>query len=965
MRACRPVLASALFLWAAAASAAPLVQNGEFAAAPEGWQTDHAAYRFVDDDGFRAPGCIRFTGPAPERSDGPWQAIPVRPHTEYVLAAALKSDGTLKPSVRVCREADRQVVAAAEAPQARPDTWTYVLVRFNSGPEERLLVVLTAATEAAPEGARACFDDVAVLLPGEVPAGQPVQGGFVARPPGENLARGCPVTFSATPNYPYSTDPDDPKQLTDGEYSAGYFWVQKSTVGWSHTSPVLITIDLGQVQPIAGVSYNTAAGVAGGGWPTAIFIATSDDGETWHLAGDLAILAAKNGLPPADRYSVYRYVTGELQTRGRYLRLGIVPQGGYTFCDEIEVYRGQEELLAREPAGEIVTDLTARGEREPTRSGIFWRLTTDLAATRAAVENATLPEARREALRARLAAIEKAIPDLPAPDPTTFKTVFPLNDLHARLLAVHASLLRARGLPAFFVWKKNRYDFLTPHEAPAKAPPPPTLSVEMMRGEVRAEAFLLTNASPRPVTAVVKLQGLPGAPRPKWLQVAAVPWTDTSHRVPVAAALPPAAYREGGFVVPVPAGVTGKVWLTIDSAGFKPGRYQGALVVTGVGRPIRLPFRLRVSPVQMSRPRLSLGMWDYTDGRGNYGITPQNRDAAIALMRSHGVDTPWAGSGVLPWPQAEAFDERHQLKAPLAFPASFAEWIRRWPDARQYFVFAAVGRGFAGATIGTPEFHGRVGSWAKALAQQMRDLGLKPQQLGILLVDEPHQDEHDEIVAAWARAIKAAAPEITLFQDPVWPRPDQTRIQEAITLCDVICPNLPIYYEGGEPVARYFAARRAAGQRLWFYQCSGPARLFDPYRYHRLQAWHCFRHGAVGMGFWAFGDTGGGKSSWNEYATAGTPFTPVFLSPDGVTDGIHWQAVREGIQDYEYLAMLRDAASRPANARLRAQAEALLAEAPAAVIGDYRSSYDWKQESDRTQADRYRLRVLALLEKMR
>ncbi len=75
--------------------------------------------------------------------------------------------------------------------------------------------------------------------------------------------------------------------------------------------------------------------------------------------------------------------------------------------------------------------------------------------------------------------------------------------------------------------------------------------------------------------------------------------------------------------------------------------------------------------------------------------------------------------------------------------------------------------------------------------------------------------------------------------------------------------------------------------------------------------------------------------------------------------------MREGIQDYEYLAMLRDAASRPANARLRAQAEALLAEAPAAVIGDYRSSYDWKQESDRTQADRYRLRVLALLEKMR
>ena len=231
-----------------------------------------------------------------------------------------------------------------------------------------------------------------------------------------------------------------------------------------------------------------------------------------------------------------------------------------------------------------------------------------------------------------------------------------------------------------------------------------------------------------------------------------------------------------------------------------------------------------------------------------------------------------------------------------------------------------------------------------------------------MLVDEPHSDEQDERIAVWARAINAAAPELTLFQDPTWERPDRIKVQEAITLVDIVCPNVAIFHRGGADVARYFAERCAAGQKMWFYQCAGPAKLFDPYRYHRLQAWHAFQHGATGMGFWAFGDTGGTASSWNEYATPHTAYTPAFLSTDSAVDGIHWQAVREGIEDYEYLAMLRDAAGRTKNARWKAKAEALLAEAPRAVLDGYTPVYDWKNEANRTVADTYRLRVLALLE---
>ena len=56
---------------------------------------------------------------------------------------------------------------------------------------------------------------------------------------------------------------DDATQLTDGVRTEGYFWTQKSTVGWSGGAPTFITIDLGQGHPIGGASFRTAAGVSG------------------------------------------------------------------------------------------------------------------------------------------------------------------------------------------------------------------------------------------------------------------------------------------------------------------------------------------------------------------------------------------------------------------------------------------------------------------------------------------------------------------------------------------------------------------------------------------------------------------------------------------------------------------------------------------------------------------------------
>ncbi len=783
--------------------------------------------------------------------------------------------------------------------------------------------------------------------------------------PPENMARGCGYTMYPAPSYGHCTDAGDATQLTDGVYTQGYFWTQTSTVGWQGAPIVLVTVDLGETRPISGVSFSTAAGVAGVAWPKELRLAVSDDGKLWRSAGDLVILSQSQGRPPAEGYGTFRYTSHALASRGRYVRLAIVTDGAYTFCDELEIYRGPDTLLTGEPTDPVTSDPETAipiGWSE-ARTGIFRRLSLDLHTARTATERSSLSGAAKNDIYERLRLLESRLCDIAEPVADGFRTTFPLNATHAAILATHGAIMRAEGWPEFFAWRKHRFDPIRPDEAPPQREGPPALHIVMMQGEYRADACLLTNASEHAASARVRVEGLPGAPRPSWLAVSAVPWTDTAQRTSVAAALPDAVFEHDHFVVPLPAGATTRLWLTVDSSTLVPGEYTGTLVVEAAGNQERLPLTVRVSPITMPPPRLSLGMWDYTDGSGAYGITEKNRPAAIACERSHFVDSPWAKSSVLPWPKADDFDAAGNLKAAPSFQALDA-WMDLWPGARNYLVFAAVGRTFADAASDAPEFAPRVGSWAAALAQHMRDRNLHASQLGLLLVDEPSTDEQDAVIIAWAEAIKAAAPELTIFQDPCWLHPQEARLQRAITLADIVCPQLAIFYAGGPTAIQYYQGRREAGQRLWFYQCSGPTRLFDPCRYYRRAAWHAFRHGAVGIGFWAFGDTGGGRSSWNEYAGTRTAFTPAFIGVDDVTDAIHWQAVREGVEDYEYLCLLRDAAARTSDAELRAQAEQLLDEALDAVTGHYEPDWTWTPEVDRGTPDAFRLRVLELLERM-
>ena len=776
-----------------------------------------------------------------------------------------------------------------------------------------------------------------------------------------NIALGKTVTFSDAPNYSLSNDPDDIRQLTDGQYSRktdGAIWFEKSTVGWSKVSPLIITIDLGSVQPISGVSYSTAAGQSDVAWPRAIFLAVSDDNKNWRSVGELVQLSHKNGLPPENGYANFRFTTNDLQTKGRYVALGAVHLP-YAFVDEIEVYKGDDAWLERPTTDRSFTDLKDWVQSSMVPALAYRRVQADADYVRVALEKARLSRGQRSTLAARLKNTLAAAQKMDTVPPG-FKTILPLSEPHRDILAIHGELLAAKGFAPLTLWKQHRYQWLPLLAEPQKQRAP-QLNISMLRNQFRADAFLLTNAGSTPLTATLQLKNAPRRAQNGWLQVLATQWTDTTQNVPVADALMPLEARDGIYSITIPAGMTRKVWLTVDSSKLPAGAYKSTFEVHANGRKSTVPFALNVSSVAMKKPRLQVWVWDYlTGGSGMNSITASNRAAMQKLMRSHYVDTTWASRNILPIPVAADFDEQNQLNKKLDFTA-FDDWLASWPDARHYYVFMAVGFEFAGAKMGTPEFDARVGSWAKVLSAHMQEQGRNPQQLGLMLVDEPTRQDRDIVTAGWAKPINAAAPALTLFDQHIWERPSQKQPPDTFPLLDVLSIHIPVYYRGGEPMREFVQQLRRIGKRVCLHESSAPVRLYDPQLSYRRLAWRNFSIGGTGEGFWAFADTGGAPTSWTEYSLSRDSYAPVFIDEDDVYTSLHWEAAREGVQDYEELSMLQDVINTSHDEKWKKNAQRTLDNAVHAITENWDEARDWQAAQNPNATDFHLQKVRALL----
>ena len=763
----------------------------------------------------------------------------------------------------------------------------------------------------------------------------------------ENLARGRPYDLRPKPNYALCADAGDVTQLTDGfAAKEGSFWTSKSTVGWRcESAPVSVTVDLGAVRDIGGFSWNTAAGRAGVKFPNDVNVFVSDDRREWRFVADIWGLANRRvGMPPDGRYAIARAEATGLPCRGRYVRF-VAHQQPYCFVDEVEVLSGNvssgDGWKANCPPAE-----------NPERYGVSVNL----------CRKVLTHDAKRLGV---FGTFERRIAADTFPDGAP--TVLPLTSVHAEIWAQNVARLRAAGFDHPALWTNCRWDNLDPLAVPpADSVGAEPVEVEMMRGEVRAATVNLLNPTSRAMTWTMTSEGFPGA---AGVDLREVVMTATAGGLCVSGALLPGT--NGWVRLTVPAGASRQVWISFRRPRLPGGVYDGRLVARAEGRaPLERGLRLRLHDLDFpSRPTLHVGGWDYVERGNAYYRSPKNLQGKLREMREIFTDSPWANADVAPLGAKFDGDGRLVNADQLDYRVWDA-WTALWPDARVFCVFYSGKDRFNGEKTGTERFNRMVGEYFAAWRHRLKATHPSADFL-LHTVDEPRNAADVKTRIAWDRAVKAGAPEIRLYNNPIFADPTKAE-PEMYKLCDVICPNVPIMNEGKS--APFYRDLQQKGCELWFYGCVGPSREFDPVGYYRAYEWLAFQMDAKACFWWAFGCGGGIGDSWRAFNQTGVEYSPFFVSPTDATSAKQSEGLREGVEDYEYLLLLRKMAETAAPGPVKDEALRILEEAPQRVLGQAAEgcerfrinlSREWTSETDRTVIDQERLRILRCLSKLR
>lgn len=185
----------------------------------------------------------------------------------------------------------------------------------------------------------------------------PTQADWDSLAAGTNLAAGQLPDLQPRPNYSYSSDADDVKQLTDGVLAGDgkIMHSDKRAVGWAYQPCARITVDLGKVQPVGQVVLRAASLSQDNTLPRQIILSLSNDGDYYYPALRISQKVHPDDNPaityepvPTDAPALYALgLRGGYQAR--YVRLDIAING-LLVADELTVLASPANLPALPPA---------------------------------------------------------------------------------------------------------------------------------------------------------------------------------------------------------------------------------------------------------------------------------------------------------------------------------------------------------------------------------------------------------------------------------------------------------------------------------------------------------------------------------------------------------------------------------------------------------------------------------------
>jgi outer membrane protein assembly factor BamB len=438
--------------------------------------------------------------------------------------------------------------------------------------------------------------------------------------------------------------------------------------------------------------------------------------------------------------------------------------------------------------------------------------------------------------------------------------------------------------------------------------------------------------------------GAPSAPRGgvTLSQVVAVP---TLRGTEVWDALPP---LEDGSVLTVPPWGKRQLWVTIQAPRGASGEYYSDLTLEAVDQPeCTQTITVRVNVLPIARPATSPLMFGNWPSHGNQwlvNVWPPGtaaRQRVLDDLLEHGINI----HPQIPPPIAH-FDDDGNLTGPLDFSVHDAE-IKPLIGKGQFLFY---GHGGHWALLGpegqlgerTGGFYQSSGpedvltpAWNKAfreyLAQwtaHLKDLGLDYKDFALYPYDEAFADRFDSLLAV-ARMAKEVDPKVRIYCDLGGALPTREQLRRAIDegLVDIWHP-----WQGHfeEQTADWLEELKATGKPVWMYKETNNMKELSPLGYYRRMAWLAWERGLTGIGIFEYIHV---ADPWLAPPWDSSEFCLIYPIPGGVASSKRWEAMREGVQDYEALWLLKQAIVRAKERGLDVtSAQRLLEEAPGSVL---------------------------------
>lgn len=867
--------------------------------------------------------------------------VTVKPSTEYTVSVWMKGQdlsaapGGSAGMARLFLEAEGGKTLAASSSEKGTFSWKRVKLTFTSGPGDTLPIILYLHRGSGT----VWFDDLE-LVEGK---GLSQTSGESSRSllPGVNLALGKPYTLSKAPNYALCNDEGDMKQLTDGQLSEGYFWVQKSTVGWQNAGHMVAVVDLGATEPIRELALGTAGGSKSASvfFPDAAFF-VSEDNKNFYLVG--RVMGAQQ--PEVTSWKAVRYHLNDLATKGRYVAVALVANGNFMFADEIEVIKGEPSSLAKNNTGtpyapeNLATAVTglredarvmakmsrALNKLEPVLQKLAPALMPELSAARSEL-------AQKDFNRAQVPALQNKIGVLCA---RAAQTVFP-----GKTVVIH------RG---------PQWGNYSPNDIPAAGTQALAgLDLEMGRGEYETTSFSLFNAGLENMTVVLSVEGLSGkgfALEPGDLVWRTGEWTEAIDGEMRPDALP---LLDGKALVA--PGSSRMFWLTAFSGPKSSGLTTGVVKVTAGKEVFTVPLSIQIHPVSLPRPLpLATYNWAYL----NFAPVASNIPSALADLVAHGIDTAvihpsqqpkmkFGLKGELLETDFSAFDEA------LGFHLAVG--------IKKFWLFSAFGDNNRGITqtlgsmnvdktplpLGSTEWKSAMKAMVAAITARMKGKGLGYQNFVFYPIDEPKDRLIDQGGKTIWDMFKEADPKVQVFVDPI-PGTSLENLQKIAPSVDIWCPHLAGTLDDAR--LAFYKEEQKKGKKFVAYNCQGPDKTFAPLGHYRRMVWQAWEYGMEGLGHWAYADSGSpktGTSAWSDFDGGRTDYSIIYdlsSAPAHVSKreaqipSRRWEAWRDGVEDYAWLWLLKDrlgkAKGKPGMEAKVARGEKVLTQVVGDVLGN-------------------------------